>query len=82
MFHVIHKVKSFKMEDVYVGLLDLKTGIDPVHNDRFRMFQGKCVSDAAIIAHHPVKNKDCMEKLYLKSKYGSSLHVIHSVGIS
>jgi len=69
MLPLFNRVKAIKIDDAYIGELALKAGIDVTHNDNFKMFEDekKCDYVANTIVHHPVKNEDCMVKLYKES---------------
>ena len=59
-------VNPLKIDDVYVGLLALKVGVDATYLDNFNMFESgsKCKYQDKLLVHHPVKTDGCMEKLY------------------
>lgn len=59
----IHNVVPMKIDDAYVGELALKSGVDLLHNEMFRMYE-PCTYNNSILVHHPVKTRVCMEKLF------------------
>ena len=63
-------VPYMKIDDAYIGELALKSGIDVYHDDNFKMFEdaSKCSYEERYIVHHPVKSRQCMEKLYAKNQ--------------
>ena len=58
-------VIPMKIDDAYVGELALKSGVDVLHVNMFRMYE-KCEYNELLIVHHPVKGRICMEKLFEK----------------
>lgn len=62
-------VKRMSIDDAYIGELALRSGIDVMHEDNFRMFEDEkaCEFKRDTIVHHPVKSRDCMEKLFKRS---------------
>ena len=80
--------KVFKLDDVYIGMLTLKIGVDPVHERAFHMYEGasfddpyrsdveyKCHYTLGSIASHPVKTRGCMMHHYNNYKLRHTLMV-------
>lgn len=69
MNRLFHKVRPIKIDDVYIGEVALKGGIDVLHNENFKMFEDeqKCPYNPATIVHHPAKTEECMTSLYRES---------------
>ena len=59
------KVMPMTIDDAYVGELALKSGVDVLHDNKFQMYQ-ECNYNEKLIIHHPVKERNCMEKLFEK----------------
>ena len=61
----IHKnSKYFKLDDVYIGMLALRLGVDAHHGDKFRLDSTDCYCDKNVIVSHGADSKHCMDKLY------------------
>ena len=56
----------FKLDDVYIGFLALKIGVDPTHEEQFVVFSHfiDCDCDRNNIIRHGADVSLCMEKLY------------------
>ena len=72
MIQHFNVVDPFKIDDVYVGMMVLKAGVDVTHNANFEMFQDdskQCEFKRKEIVHHRVHDRECMLKLHEFSKY-------------
>lgn len=60
------RFKMISIDDAYIGILALKSGVDVTHCDQFRMNENenRCMYRTTTIVHHPVKKEVCMDKLY------------------
>ena len=56
----------FKLDDVYIGLLCLKIGVDATHHEEFRVWQRgpSCLFRRREIIHHRIDDSECMKKMY------------------
>ena len=66
MVNIHNNSNYFKLDDVYIGMLALRLGVDAHHDDWFQLFKGAndCKCEEKTIVRHGAENKDCMEKLY------------------
>ena len=53
----------FKLDDVYIGMLALKLGVDAHHEKMFRLGVSDCKCERGVILRHGDHSIDCMEKL-------------------
>ena len=58
----------FELDDVYMGMLVLKLGVDAHHEKAFWLQVTDCECDKELIAKHFGHQIDCMSKLYLCEK--------------
>ena len=66
MVNVHNSSNYFKLDDVYIGMLALKLGVDAHHDDWFQLWEDadNCKCEERTIVRHGADNKDCMDKLY------------------
>ena len=57
--------RPFHIDDAYLGILAEKTGVKPVHNPDFKMYENRCNYRPQIIVQHPAKSP-CLETLFSK----------------
>ena len=66
---VAHNMSDFfKLDDVYMGMLVLKLGVDAHHEKSFWLQVTDCDCDKELIVKHFGHQIDCMSKLYLCEK--------------
>ena len=53
----------FKLDDVYIGMLALKLGVDAHHEKMFRAGVTDCECEPGLIVRHGAHDVDCMKKL-------------------
>ena len=53
----------FKLDDVYIGMLALKLGVDAHHEKMFRLYESDCKCERGVILRHGNNCINCMEKL-------------------
>lgn len=56
--------KTFKIDDVYIGILVKNYGVTPIADSRFRLNAKTCTFLNDTIAHHSAKERECMQHLY------------------
>ena len=56
--------KTFKIDDVYIGILVMNYGVSPIPEARFRLNAKSCTYLNDTIAHHTAKDRSCMQYLY------------------
>ena len=66
MVNIHNNSNYFKLDDVYVGMLALRLGVDAHHDDWFQVWQKaeNCKCEERTIVRHGAHNRDCMDKLY------------------
>jgi len=78
---VVHKmidnyrnVFPIKIEDAYIGMLALKSGVDAFHEQKFKVNENCNYSEYKNdqIVHYPIKDKQCMERFYEMHLNGGS----------
>ena len=64
MHEKFDQIPAIRIDDVFIAELALLSGVDPFHDTRFNMYVSSCNFFSRLIVHHPVKSRECMEKIY------------------
>ena len=64
MVNIHNNSNYFKLDDVYIGMLALRLGVDAHHEKTFRLQVTNCDCDSGLIVKHFGDQIDCMNKLY------------------
>ena len=64
MVDIHNNSNYFKLDDVYVGMLALRLGVNPYHEDMFNLDSTDCECNQANIVKHIGHYAQCMKELY------------------
>ena len=65
MVMVHNSSNYYKLDDVYIGMLALRLGVDAHHDRMFQLIETDCDCEKGTIVKHVGDKIDCMDDLYI-----------------